>query len=138
MSRKKKPPAPPRLSESQLLQRSRNLACELARLAHDRHCRDIVVLELAGLSPVAYHFVIATGTSEQQIRSVAREMEDLGHQRDLAPFSRAGLRRGRWALIDFIDVVVHLFDEEFRRYYDLELLWGDAERVCWGRPESAA
>ena len=62
---------PANLSDpSKSVEASRALACEIARLAADRHCRDIVILELAGLSPVALHFVISTGTSNQQIRAV--------------------------------------------------------------------
>jgi ribosome-associated protein len=124
--------------EQNALLASRSLACELARLADDRHCRDIVILELAHLCPVAHHFVIATGTSDQQIRSVAREMEDLGRQQNSQVFNHAGLRQGRWAVLDFIDVVVHLFDDEFRIYYDLELLWGDAPKINWHRPNNVA
>jgi len=111
---------------------SREFACEIARLAHDRHCSEVVILELADRSPVARHFVIGTGTSEQQIRSVAHEMKDLGDdERDFPAFGLAGIQQGRWAVVDFVDVVVHLFDEEYRKFYDLELLWGDAPRVEW-------
>jgi ribosome-associated protein len=112
---------------------SRELAQELARVAEDRHCRDIVILEVAGISPVAMHFVIATGTSDQQTRSVAREMEEAGQERKYRVYGRAGMQQGRWVVLDFVDVVVHLFDEEFRNFYDLELLWGDAPRIEWQR-----
>lgn len=115
------------------LSASRNLARELALLAHDRHCTDIVILEVAQRSPVAKHFVIGTGTSNQQIRSVAKEMEDVGKQKGFKVFGRAGIQQGRWAIIDFVDVVVHLFDDEYRKFYDLELLWGDAPRLDWQR-----
>ena len=114
------------------LEASREFAREIARLAHDRHCSEVVILELADRSPVAMHFVIGTGTSEQQIRSVAHEMKDLGDdERDFPAFGLAGIQQGRWAVVDFVDVVVHLFDEEYRKFYDLELLWGDAPRVEW-------
>lgn len=113
------------------LEVSRGFACEIARLAYDRHCSEVVILELADRSPVAKHFVIGTGTSEQQIRSVAHEMEDLGGEQGFPAFGRAGIQQGRWAVVDFVDVVVHLFDEEYRKFYDLELLWGDAPRVEW-------
>jgi len=113
------------------LEESRALAREVAQLAADRHCTEIAVLELAERSPVANHFVIATGTSAQQIRSVAHEIEDVGKDRGFGVFGRAGRQQGQWAVIDFVDVVVHLFDEEHRQYYDLELLWGDAPRLTW-------
>jgi len=113
---------------------SRNLAKAAAQLAEDRHCRDIVVLEVASFSPVARHFVIATGTSEPQLRSVGHELIDLAKEMGYKVFGRAGLQQGRWVVLDFVDVVVHLFDEEFRQFYDLEMLWGDAPKVRW-RPK---
>jgi len=113
------------------LRASRALACEVAKLAHDRHCIDIVVLELAGRSPVAQHFVICTGTSAQQLRALGNEVTDLGLAKGFSVLGRAGVQQGRWVLIDFVDVVVHLFDDEFRNVYDLELLWGDAPNIDW-------
>jgi ribosome-associated protein len=137
---KKKNPGKNSIVENQSasLQQSRSLACEMAQLAFDSHCRDVKVLELARLSPVANHFVIATGTSSQQIRSVARELEDLGKDKNFSVFGRSGIEQGRWAVVDFVDVVVHLFDEEFRQYYDLELLWGDAPKINWRRRKNFA
>ena len=88
-------------------------------------------MELADLSPVAKHFVIATGTSDLQIRSVARELEQLGKERGFSVYGHAGIQQGRWAVVDFVDIVVHLFDSEYRAFYDLELLWGDAPRIDW-------
>ena len=127
----KKPTEPTKPDESLLA--SRSLAVEIAKLANDRHCTDIVILELADRSPVAKHFVIGTGTSNQQIRSVANEMEKLGKDNNFPVFGHAGIHQGRWAVVDFVDVVVHLFDEEFRKFYDLELLWGDAPKINWQR-----
>ena len=97
---------------------------------------DIVVLDLRGKSPATDFFVIATGTSDRQMRSVAdeicQEARNLGQQR----FGRAGYEQGRWILLDFVDVVVHIFDSEYRQYYDLELLWGDAEKLQWEKGEA--
>lgn len=112
---------------------SRKLAKATAQCAADRHCRDVVVLEVDHSSPVARHFVIATGTSDQQLRSVAREIKDLGHEQGFKLFGSAGLQEGRWVILDFVDVVVHLFEEEFRKFYDLEMLWGDCPKVNWKR-----
>jgi len=122
-------------SAADSLSASRALARAVAQLAHDRHCRDIIILELADRSPVAKHFVLCTGTSEPQIRSVAHEMAQMGKASGFPIFGRAGMQQGRWVVIDFVDVVVHLFDDEFRKFYDLELLWGDAPRLLWQRPK---
>lgn len=111
----------------------RTFAVELARLALARHCRDIVVLDLRGLSPVTDFFVIATGTSARQMASLAQEMSETASS---SPLSVGGLPQGAWVLIDFIDVVVHLFDADHRSYYDLEMLWGDAPKVRWKKPAS--
>ncbi len=111
--------------------KAKTLALDAAKLAHDRHCTDIVVLDLRGKSPATDYFVIATGTSDRQMRSVADDIAEIaraqGHQR----FGRAGYDQGRWILLDYIDVVFHIFDREYRDFYDLELLWGDAEKLKW-------
>ena len=109
------------------------MAIELARLALARHCKDIVVLDLRGLSPVTDFFVIATGTSARQMASLAHEMSDIASS---SPLSVGGLPQGAWVLVDFFDVVVHLFDADHRSYYDLEMLWGDAPRTRWKKPAS--
>ena len=100
-----------------------------AKLAKDRHCTDVVVLDLHGVYPATDFFVIATGTSDRQMRSLADEISQEGRKTGFARFGRAGYDQAHWILLDYIDVVVHLFTEEYRQYYDLEMLWGDAERV---------
>ncbi|UCG47648.1 MAG: ribosome silencing factor [Phycisphaerales bacterium] len=116
---------------------AKEFALSAARLAAGRHCSDIVVLDLKGKSPATDYFVIATGTSDRQMRTVADEIGDAARQLGLRRFGRAGYEQGRWILLDYIDVVVHIFDSEYRDYYDLELLWGDAERLDYSRPESS-
>jgi ribosome-associated protein len=100
-----------------------------ARIAAERHCRDIVVLNLKGISPATDYFVIATGTSDRQMRTVSDEICEEAREHNLQRFGRAGYEQARWILLDFIDVVVHIFDAEYRDYYDLDLLWGDAKRL---------
>jgi ribosome-associated protein len=105
------------------------LALSAARIARDRHCTDIMVLDLTGISPATNYFVIATGTSDRQSRTIADEIsleaKKQGHQR----FGIAGYEHGQWILLDFVTVVVHIFDAEHRDYYNLEMLWGDAKRL---------
>jgi ribosome-associated protein len=98
-------------------------------VAADRRCNDIVVLDLRGKSPATDYFVIATGTSDRQRRTVADEICEAARGHGLQRFGRAGYEQARWILLDFIDVVIHIFDREYRDYYDLELLWGDAEKL---------
>lgn len=107
----------------------RQFALAAAAIARDRHCSDIVVLDLRKISPATNYFVIATSTSDRQARSVADEISEAGERYNYPRFGRAGYEQGRWILLDFVDVVVHLFNEEARSYYNLEMLWGDAERL---------
>jgi ribosome-associated protein len=109
--------------------KAKALALAAAKLAAERHCSDIVVLDLTGISPATDYFVIATGTSNRQMRSVADEICQAAREQGQQRFGRAGYDQGRWILLDFVDVVIHIFDAEYRDYYDLELLWGDAERL---------
>jgi ribosome-associated protein len=105
------------------------LALEAARIARDRNCTDITVLDLTGISPATNFFVIATGTSDRQCRTVADEIstaaKEQGHQR----FGIAGYDKGQWILLDYVSVVIHIFDHEHRDYYNLEMLWGDAKHL---------
>lgn len=105
------------------------LALEAAKIARDRNCSNITVMDLTGLSPATNYFVIATGTSERQARTVADEIskaaKEQGHQR----FGIAGYDNGQWILLDFVTVVVHIFNADQRDYYNLEILWGDAKQL---------
>ncbi|HKJ91948.1 MAG TPA: ribosome silencing factor [Longimicrobiales bacterium] len=104
-------------------------ASDLARavaLAQERKGRDIMVLDLRGISSATDYFLIVSGTSDMHVRSVAEHiMEELkkGHVR---PDHVEGLRGGRWVLLDYIDFVVHVFHPAAREFYQLERLWGDA------------
>jgi ribosome-associated protein len=117
-------------------------ACELAvaaaRIAHERHCENVVVLDLRGKSPVTNYFVIATGTSARLMRSVAEEICEFGAERGQSVWRQAGMDSSVWIVLDFVYVVVHLFDSEHRAYYDLELIWGDTPHVTWEQPGSKA
>jgi ribosome-associated protein len=108
-------------------------ACEAARLLADFELDAPVTLDLRGLSQVTDLIVIGTGTSSRQLRSVAGDLKDLGAVRGHQLYRTEGLRggEGAWLVLDFVDVVVHLFLAEQRLYYDLESLWGDADRLDW-------
>jgi ribosome-associated protein len=100
-----------------------------SKLAAERRCTDVVALDMRKVSQVTDYFIIVTGTSDRQMRSVADEITDLAKKKGLSLFGRAGYEQGKWVLLDFIDVVVHIFDSQSRKYYDLELLWGDAKKL---------
>lgn len=112
-------------------------AVELARVAEDNKCEDVVVLDLRGISGVCDFVVIGTGTSARQIRAVGEAVREYGKKLGQFPYGYAGEENAVWLVIDYVDVVVHVFAKPYRSYYDLELLWGDAPRVSWLRSESA-
>ncbi len=117
---------------------ARAFAVEAARSLADDKCEHVMVLDLQGRSQVTDYFVIATGASDRQMRSAGEHVADMAGTHDFTLF-RSNLREPSqtWILLDFVDVVVHVFAPEARAYYDLELLWGDAERVPWPRTEPA-
>jgi ribosome-associated protein len=110
---------------------ARKFAIEAARVAEANNCVDIVVLDLRGRSPVCDYFVIATGTSGRQMRTVADDLTVYGKSVGSPPWQIAGMEGADWIVLDFVDVVVHLFDEQHRRYYDLEMMWGEGPKVRW-------
>ena len=91
----------------------------------------MVLLDLRKLTSIVDYFVIATGTSRRQIHSMADEIDEAMNSAGDQKLGIEGYGESHWVLLDYGDVVVHLFDEEKRLYYDLENLWGDAPRVPW-------
>jgi ribosome-associated protein len=108
---------------------AKTFALAAAKIAKDSHCSDIVVLDLRGISPAADYFVIATGTSNRQMRTVCDEVSQEARNMGMSRFGRAGYEQARWILLDYVDVVIHVFDEQYRDYFNLEMLWGDAKRL---------
>jgi ribosome-associated protein len=110
--------------------RSLKLALAAAKTAEDNRGREIVVLDLRELTPIFDYFVIVTGTSRRQLHAISEGVDhtledDLGDTR----LSVEGYDNSRWIVLDYGDVVVHIFDDETRKFYDLEGLWGPAKRV---------
>jgi ribosome-associated protein len=97
--------------------------------AQDRKGRDVVALDLRGLSSATDFFLIVTGTSDIHVRSIADSIIEAVKRDGVRPDHVEGLPGGRWVLIDYIDFVVHVFHPAARSFYQLELLWGDAPRL---------
>ena len=118
---------------------------ELARLALDaalsKKGLDVTVMDLRGISGEVDYFVIATGESDLQIRAIVDAVvEQLRTEAGERPLHREGQPgTSRWIVLDYFDLVVHVFDPELRAHYDLERLWGDAptETVTDERPEAS-
>jgi len=113
---------------------ARQLAVGAARIAHEDNAEDIVVLNLRGVSPVTDYFVICTGTSDRQMRTVADDVCQFAQSIGQPVWQVAGTESAQWIVLDFVDVVVHVFDAAHREYYDIELIWGGAPKVRWKRP----
>ena len=104
-------------------------AVEAAKIALLRNCTDAKVLNLKGISPATDYYVIATGTSSRQIQTVADEISDFAKENKYLRFGIAGYDSANWILLDYVDVMVHIMSPQAREYYNLEMLWGDAEEV---------
>ncbi len=122
---------------------STTLAATAARAASDKKGEDTIVLEVGPLLSITDAFVITSGSNDRQVRTIAEEVEaQVRTAMDRAPLRVEGLSDAHWILLDYGDVVVHVFLDETRRYYDLERLWADAPRLIWeddgpGRSEAA-
>ena len=130
-------------------QRTRERADELSsievlRTATERleatKAEDIVALDLRSTSSICDFFLIASGNSEQHVRALGEAVEKGLRERGVRVWHREGTEGRRWILLDYVDVVVHVFHHETREYYRLENLWADAERVSItsGPPEPKA
>jgi ribosome-associated protein len=100
-----------------------------AALCLDNKANDVVILDLENVSDMTDYFVIASGTSDTHVRSIAEHVMEEMKRRGAAAHHVEGLNQGRWVLIDFVDFVVHVFHPTLRAFYQLERLWGDAAVV---------
>jgi len=106
---------------------------ELTKLAlnvlTDKKAKDIKILQTSELTVIADYFIIASGTSQRQLRTLSDELKNVLEEHGEPALRTEGKAGGGWVLIDFGCLVVHLFVEETRKFYDLERLWGDAKEV---------
>jgi ribosome-associated protein len=108
----------------------------LTRFALEKKARELVVLEVRELTSIADYFIICSGSSDRQVQSIAQGIEENLSEAYHSPLSVEGVNRGHWVLMDFSDVIVHIFYEPVREFYDLEGLWGHAPRVELPEPYS--
>ncbi len=97
-----------------------------AALCLDHKAQDVVVLDLHGVTDMTDYFIVASGTSDTHVRSVAKNVEAALAQDGIRPASTEGFDSGHWVLLDYVDFVVHVFHPSARAQYQLERLWGDA------------
>jgi len=108
---------------------SEDLAQICAHIALDKKAEDVVILKVADLTSYADYFVIAAATSDRQAQAVARAISDELRTRGRQPLSTDGMEQGNWVVLDYGSVVVHIFMQTARAYYDLDGFWSDAPRV---------
>jgi ribosome-associated protein len=110
---------------------SRAVAVAAARAASDKQAQDIVVLDVSRVIVITDYFVLCTATSARQVKTVIEAVEAEVRKLGVRPVRREGEADAGWWLLDYVDVVVHVFGVEEREYYDLERLWRDAPVVGW-------
>ena len=107
-----------------------HLARQAASVCLDNKANDVVLLDLHGVTDMTDYFVIASGTSDTHVRSVAVHVMESLEKQGIRVQSVEGLTQGRWVLLDYVDFVVHVFHPSLRAYYQLERLWGDAPALA--------
>ncbi len=118
---------------------SRATAVAAAQAAAAKQASDIVILDVRELIVITDYFVIASGSSDRQVRTLVEEIEKGVRERlDVKPVRREGEDGWQWVLLDYVDVVVHVFSDEQREYYDLERLWRDAPRLEWEESDAVS
>ena len=113
-------------------QHAHDVAITAARAADAKKADDVVVVDVGSIIGICDYFVICSASNSRLVGAVAQEIEDhIAIEFDRRPISVEGMDDRRWVLVDFGDVVVHVFAEEERAYYRLERLYGDAPRLEW-------
>lgn len=109
--------------------KGREIALAAARLALRKKAGDLVILELTGLTVIADYFVICSGENITQVKAIAEFIEEEFSRKGIRPLGIEGLDYSHWVLLDYGDVIVHVFEKETRSYYSLERLWMDAKTI---------
>jgi len=108
---------------------SKEKALWCAQLALDKKAADLVLLDVQQQSSFTSYFIICSGASDRQVQAIAAHLEASCKQAGMRPLGVEGVREGRWVLLDYADVVIHIFHEPVREFYDLERLWTEAQRI---------
>lgn len=104
------------------------------RAALDKKALDVVALDVGKLTSIADFLIVCTGRSDRQVQSIAQAVQDALGAEGEHPISIEGMQRGQWVLLDCVDVIVHVFYQPVREFYDLERLWEHAPRVQLPEP----
>ncbi|RCW45042.1 ribosome-associated protein [Halopolyspora algeriensis] len=108
---------------------ARRLALVAARAASEKKANDLVLLDVSDRLVITDCFLIASAPNERQVEAIVDEIEEKMRAAGTKPVRREGTREGRWVLLDYVDVVVHVQHEDERAFYELERLWKDCPRI---------
>jgi ribosome-associated protein len=107
--------------------KEKSLFC--AKAALEKKAFNVTILELKKASALTDYFLICSGRSDRQVQAIAESIEEKMSEKGARPLGEEGMREGRWVLMDYDDVVIHIFYDPVRRHYDLEGLWIEAPRI---------
>jgi ribosome-associated protein len=115
------------MSEAFKDSKEKSLFC--AQAALEKKAFNVTILELKKASSVTDYFLICSGRSDRQVQAIAESIEEKMGEKGVRPLGEEGMREGRWVLMDYDDVVIHIFYDQVRLHYDLEGLWIEAPRI---------
>lgn len=105
---------------------SKDLAEKIAGLVFNKKGYDVKIIDLTKLTPIADYFVVCSGDSDTQVKAIADEIDKTLRDEGIKSWHKEGYKAMSWILLDYVDVVAHIFKKDAREYYSLEKLWGDA------------
>ena len=105
------------------------MAVKAAELANDKKANDTIILQLKDLSTIADYMVICSGDNSAQVKAIAGAIDEYFSKQNAIRLGREGMEFARWVLLDYGDIVINIFNEETREFYDLEKMWIDAPRI---------
>ena len=113
---------------------SKDEALAAAQVALDKKAEDVLLLEISNVVSYADFFLICSGRSVTQVKAISEAIEESFKERGIGPLHIEGRTEGRWILLDYDELIVHVFLEETRAFYDLERLWHDVPRTAFEEP----
>ena len=108
---------------------SKGISLLCANAVLSKKASDLIILEIKGLSSIADYFIICSGKSDRQVQGIAHSIEESLKKEGIYPLGIEGFSEAKWILLDYNDVVIHVFFDPVREFYDLEGLWSDAPRI---------
>jgi ribosome-associated protein len=114
---------------------AKDIACEIARVLDSKRGKDIKIIHVEEKTVITEYFVICTGNSSTQVKALVGEVEFKLEERGVTPYNVEGRDNNAWIVMDYSNVIVHVFSREARDFYNLDKLYGDAEQIEFALPE---